>query len=114
VESATGRTARGRTVGESLLARGVPECDAALLDGVLRSGTRRGQLSVLAADQWGALHRHRKVLGLVDTPRGRYLMHREPADDGVELTTLAPIDLSRLRYRVRQLLDEARDRATRE
>ncbi|HWC81236.1 MAG TPA: ESX secretion-associated protein EspG [Pseudonocardiaceae bacterium] len=114
LESATGRAARGRNVAEVLIGRGVPECDAALLDGVLRAGTRRGQLSVLAADPWGVLHRHRKVLGLVDTPRGRYLMHREPADDGAEWTTLAPVELSRLRHRVRLLLDEARDRAARD
>lgn len=114
LEAATGRAARGRTVAESLVARDVPECDATLLDGVLRAGTGRGQLSVLAADQWGVLHRHRKVLGLVDTPRGRYLMHREPADDGVEWTTLAPIDLPRLRYRVQQVFEEARDRAARD
>jgi hypothetical protein len=117
LESATGRAARGpvhqRSVAEALLTGGVPECDATLLDGVLRAGTRRGQLSVLAADPWGVLHRHRKVLGLVDTPRGRYLMHREPADDGVEWTTLAPVDLSRLRRRARLLLDHARDQAAR-
>jgi hypothetical protein len=114
LEAATARAARNRSLAESLTARGTPECDATLIDGVLRAGTRRGQLSVLAADQWGVLHRHRKVLGLVDTPRGRYLMHREPAADGVEWTTLAPIDLPRLRHRVRTLLDEARDRAARD
>lgn len=116
LEAATGRAQRPapRGVAEVLVARGVPECDATLIDGVLRAGTRRGQLSVLAADPWGVLHRHRKVLGLVDTPKGRYLMHREPADDGVEWTTLAPVDLTRLRHRVRALLDEARDRAARD
>jgi hypothetical protein len=40
-------------------------------------------------------------------------MHREPADDGVEWTTLAPVDLNRLRHRTRLLLDEARSRAAR-
>ena len=118
LESATGRAARGsvhpRGVAEVLVSRGVPECDATLVDGVLRAGTRRGQLSVLVADPWGVLHRHRKVLGLVDTPKGRYLIHREPADDGVEWTTLAPIDLTRLRHRVRALLEQARDRAARD
>jgi hypothetical protein len=115
LESATGRSRPDqRVITEVLLARGVPECDATLLDHVLRAGTRRGQLSVLAADRCGVLHRHRKVLGLVDTPRGRYLMHREPAHDGVEWTTLAPIDLARLRHRVRLLLDESRDRAVRD
>lgn len=113
LESATGRAAGPHGVAEALVARGVPACDAALLDGVLRAGTRRGQLSVLAADPWGVLHRHRKVLGLVDTMRGRYLMHREPSADGIEWTTLAPVDLVRLRHRVRLLLDEARDRAVR-
>jgi hypothetical protein len=114
LEAATGRGARGRSVAEALGAAGVPEAESELVEGVLRDGTRRGQISVLAADRWGVLHRHRKVLGLVDTPRGRYLMHREPSGDGVDWTTLAPVDTPRLAHRVSGLLDEARARAARD
>jgi hypothetical protein len=111
LEASTALSRRGRSIAEALTERGVPTCDAELLDGVLRAGARRGQLGALAADPWGVLRRHRRVLGLVDTTRGRYLMHREPAADGVEWTTLAPVDAPRLTHRVRTLLDEARARA---
>ncbi|MDQ2708391.1 MAG: ESX secretion-associated protein EspG [Actinomycetota bacterium] len=113
LEYATGRTAGGRSIAEALMARNVPECDALVLDGVLRAGTRRGQLSMLAADSWGVLRRHHKVLGLVDTPKGRYLMHREPSDNGMGWTTLAPVDPPRLTHRARRLLTEAHTRAAR-
>jgi hypothetical protein len=113
LEYATGRNARGRSIAEALLARDVPECDAVLLDAVLRAGTRRGQLSMLAADQWGVLRRHRKVLGLVDTRKGRYLMHREPAGNGVEWTTLTPVELHGLAHRARRLLADAHRHAAR-
>lgn len=114
LDHATGRSAGGRSVAEALLARRVPECDAALLDSVLRAGTGRGQLSCLAADEWGVLRRHRRVLGLVDTSRGRYLMHRHPADDGVEWTTLTPVDLRALTHRARRLLADAHAHAARQ
>ncbi len=113
LEAATGRSGRPRPVTDALTRAGVPEADALLLDGVLRAETRRGQLSVLAADRWGVLHRHRKVLGLLDTPMGRYVMHRDTAGDDSDWTTLAPADLPRLTQRARRLLAEADHRAQR-
>ncbi|MGQ0479993.1 MAG: ESX secretion-associated protein EspG [Pseudonocardia sp.] len=107
LEAATGRSGRPRPVTAALIRAGVPEADAVLLDGVLRAETRRGQLGVLAADRWGVLHRHRRVLGLLDTPTGRYLMYRATAGDGSDWTTLAPADLPRLTQQSRRLMVEA-------
>jgi hypothetical protein len=106
-------TGRGTAVAEALTARGVPEDDAVRLDTALRAATGRGQVSVLATDPWGVLRRHRRVLGLLDTDRGRYVMHRRPAADGVEWTTLAPVDQLRLTHRVRRLLGDAHTHAAR-
>ena len=107
LEAATGESAGGQAMAEVLVERGIDAEDAELVEAMLRGATRRGQLSVLAADQWGVLHRLRKVVGVLDTPRGRYLMQRDTAADGVEWTTLAPTDLTRLRYRMDVLLAEA-------
>jgi len=113
LEAATTEQTAGGSMSDVLIERGVDAEEAALVESVLRGTTRRGQLSVLAADQWGVLHRLRKVLGLLDTPHGRYLMQRGTAADGVEWTTLAPTDLTRLRYRMDALLTEAQARAGR-
>lgn len=107
LDHATGRGARGRSVTEALMARRIPERDAALLDGVLRAATGRGQLSALAVDRWGLPRRDRRVLGLLDTARGRYLTHRQAAGDGVDWTTLTPADVRGLTHRTRQLLSAA-------
>ena len=97
----------------ALAERGVDAADAELVQAMLGGVTGRGQLSVLAADQWGVLHRLRKVIGVLDTRHGRYLMQRDVAADGVEWTTLAPTDLTRLRYRLDALLADAEARAFR-
>jgi hypothetical protein len=59
------------------------------------------------------LHRLPRVVGVLDTRRGRYLMQRNTAADGVEWTTLAPTDLPRLRDRLDALLAEVEARTRR-
>jgi len=115
LEAATAEAgpAAADTLAEALAERGVDAADAELVQAMLGDVTGRGQLSVLAADQWGVLHRLRKVIGVLDTRHGRYLMQRDVAADGVEWTTLAPTDLTRLRYRLDALLADAEARAFR-
>jgi hypothetical protein len=115
LEAATAEAgpAAADALADALAARGVDAADAELVQAMLGDVTGRGQLSVLAADQWGVLHRLRKVIGVLDTRHGRYLMQRDVAADGVEWTTLAPTDLTRLRYRLDALLADAEARAIR-
>jgi hypothetical protein len=113
LEAAVAEQGGGRGVAETLVARGLVEEDANQVEAMLRGTVRRGQLSVLAADPWGVLHRLRRVIGLLDTQHGRYLMQRDPAADGVDWTTLAPIDPARLRRRLDAMLAEAGARAGR-
>ncbi|HEY2203503.1 MAG TPA: ESX secretion-associated protein EspG [Pseudonocardia sp.] len=103
----------GVAVAEGLRRRGVPAEDAEQVESMVSAVRGRGQLSVLAADQWGVLHRLRRVLGVLDTARGRYLMQRDTAADGVEWTTLCPVDVPRTRHRLDRLLVEARTHAGR-
>ena len=112
LEAATAEAGRD-AVTDALVERGIDAEDAALVQAMLSGATGRGQLSVLAADQWGVLHRLRKVIGVLDTRHGRYLLRRDVATDGVEWTTLAPTDPTRLRYRLDALLAEAEARAVR-
>ncbi|HEX4361309.1 MAG TPA: ESX secretion-associated protein EspG [Pseudonocardia sp.] len=112
LEAATGE-ADPTGLADALVERGIDAEDAALVQAMLAGATGRGQLSVLASDQWGVLHRLRKVIGVLDTRHGRYLMQRDVAADGVEWTTLAPTDPTRLRYRLDALLAEAEARAVR-
>ncbi|WP_028925962.1 ESX secretion-associated protein EspG [Pseudonocardia acaciae] len=109
LEAATAEAGQGggRTLAEALAARGLTEDDAEQVEAILHATSRRGQLSVLAADHWGVLHRLRKVVGVLDTRHGRYLMQRATAADGVEWTTLAPTDTNRLHARLDTLLAEA-------
>lgn len=112
LDAATGEVGAG-AIAETLVGRGVTADDAELVQDMLLGATGRGQLSVLAADQWGVLHRLGRIIGVLDTRHGRYLMQRETAADGVEWTTLAPTDLPRLRHRLAGLLAEAEARAGR-
>jgi hypothetical protein len=113
LDAATGEPAGGRPMAEVLVDRGVDPEDAELVEALVRGAVRRGQLSALAADQWGVLHRLPKVIGVLDTRHGRYLMHRDTAPDGVEWTSLAPADPHRLHTRLDVLLAEAEVAATR-
>jgi hypothetical protein len=112
LDAATADSASG-AIAETLFGRGAAADDAELVQDMLLGTTGRGQLSVLAADQWGVLHRLGRIIGVLDTRCGRYLMQRETAADGVEWTTLAPTDLPRLRHRMEGLLAEAEARAGR-
>jgi hypothetical protein len=113
LDAATGEPGGGRPMAEVLLDRRVDPEDAELVEALLRGAVRRGQVSALAADQWGVLHRLPKVIGVLDTRHGRYLMHRETARDGVEWTTFAPTDPRRLHTRLAVLLAEAEVAAAR-
>jgi ESX secretion-associated protein EspG len=88
----------------ALVDRGVGAGDAGLLARMLGSTERRAQLVALTGDRWGGTTRAGGVLGVLDGPRGRYLLTRSPADDGVEWTTVAPVDDRRLRHRLGELL----------
>lgn len=113
LEAATAEQGAGHPRAETLVARGLDEEDAVQVEAMLRGTVRRGQLSVLATDRWGVLHRLRRVIGLLDTQHGRYLMQRDPAADGVDWTTLAPTDPARLHTRLDAMLAEAQARAGR-
>ncbi|GAA1242567.1 ESX secretion-associated protein EspG [Pseudonocardia aurantiaca] len=90
-----------------LLGRDVPPGEAGLLVRMLAGTERRAQIVALAADRWGVLHRSGGVLGVLDGPRGRYLLTRTTGDDGVDWSTLAPTDDRRLRHRLSELLGAA-------
>lgn len=99
-------------VGESnlrseLLARDVPDEDASLLARMLDGAQRRAHFSALAADRWGVLRRLPQVIGVLEGPRGRYLMTRTTGEDGVDWVTFAPVDHRRLRERLSELLQDA-------
>jgi EspG family len=87
----------------ALVAGGVPPSDAGLLARMLGGTERRAQLVALTGDPWGGATRAGGVLGVLDGPRGRYLLTRSTADDGVEWTTVAPADDRRLRHRLGEL-----------
>jgi hypothetical protein len=82
--------------------RGVPPDEAGLVARMLRGIHTRTEVSTVAVDRWGLRSRSADVLGVLDGPRGRYLVTRDGA-----WTTVAPVDTRRLRHRVAELLDAA-------
>ena len=88
----------------SLIARDVPATEAGLLTRMLAGTGRRAQIVAMAGDRWGVLRRSGGVLGVLDAPRGRYLLTRTIGEDGAEWTTVAPTDDRSLRHRVAELL----------
>jgi hypothetical protein len=91
----------------ALVGAGVPAAEAALLARMLAGTDHRGQVVALAGDRWGVLRRAGGVLGVLDAPRGRYLLTRSTAADGVEWTTVAPADERQLRHQIAELLATA-------
>ena len=91
----------------ALLGAGVPPAEAALLARMVAGTRRRAQVVALAADRWGVLRRAGGVLGVLDGPRGRYLLTRSTGEDGVEWATVAPADDRQLRHRISDLLATA-------
>jgi EspG family len=91
----------------ALIDAAVPSADAALLATMLAGTRRRAQVVALGADRWGVLRRAGGVLGVLDGPRGRYLLTRSTGDDGVEWATIAPADDRQLRHRIADLLATA-------
>ena len=90
-----------------LVAQHVPPDDAALLTRMLDEVESSAQLVALATDRWGVLRRSGGVLAVLDGPRGRYLLTRTTAEDGVGWTTVAPTDDRRLRVRLAELFAAA-------
>lgn len=90
----------------ALIAQGVATSEAGLLARMAAGDVRRAQIVALLADARGVPHRHGGVLTLLDARTGRCLLTRATADDGVEWTTIAPVDDRRLRHRVAGLLDD--------
>ena len=83
----------------------VPVAEASLLARVL--GGVRGHAQVVAAGAAGSgsgVRRVGPVLGILDGARGRYHLTRTVGEDGVEWTTVAPMDERRLRHRMAELL----------
>lgn len=85
----------------------VPAAEASLLARLLGGVRGRAQIVAAATDESGVARRAGGVLGILDGARGRYLLTRAAAEDGVEWTTVAPTDDRRLRYRVAELLTGA-------
>jgi hypothetical protein len=90
-----------------LIRRGVPAAEAGLLARMLAGTDRRAQVVALGADRWGVLRRAGGVLGVLDGPRGRYLLTRSRGEDGTEWATVAPADTRQLRHRIAELLATA-------
>jgi len=91
----------------ALIGAGVPATDAALLAAMVAGTRQRAQVVALGADRWGVLRRAGGVLGVLDGPRGRYLLTRSPGEDGVEWATITPADDRQLRHRISELLATA-------
>ncbi len=91
----------------ALIGAGVPTPEAALLATMVAGTTRRAQVVALGADRWGVLRRAGGVLGVLDGPRGRYLLTRSTGEDGVEWATVTPADDRELRHRIADLLTTA-------
>lgn len=83
----------------ALLAGGVAATEASLLCHMLHGVTGRAQVAGLIADRFGVLARVGGVVGVLDGPRGRYLLTRCG-----EWSTVAPTDPRSLRRRVAELL----------
>lgn len=81
--------------------------EAALLARMLGAAERRAQLVALTGDRWGGSTRCGAVLGVLDGARGRYLLTRSTGEDGVDWSTVAPVDDRRLRHRLADLLTGA-------
>ncbi|GAA5150417.1 ESX secretion-associated protein EspG [Pseudonocardia eucalypti] len=113
LDAAAAESEAGLGLAEALRYRGVPAEEAELVAAMMSGERRRGQISVLAADHWGVLHRLPKIVGMFETHRGRYLIQRDTAADGVDWTTLAPTTQPSLRHRLERLLTQAESRATR-
>jgi hypothetical protein len=91
----------------ALIDAGVPPIEAGLLATMLAGTRQRAQVVALGADRWGVLRRAGGVLGVLDGPRGRYLLTRSTGEDGVEWATVAPADDRQLRHRIADLLATA-------
>ncbi|MET0189790.1 MAG: ESX secretion-associated protein EspG, partial [Pseudonocardia sediminis] len=76
---------------------------------VLRGPAHRGQVAAVVHDRWGSPHRPVGHLTLLDAPDGRYRLTRATADDGVEWSTLAPVDARCLHALLGDLLDTAQE-----
>jgi EspG family len=97
--------AHGTGVRSALRARGVPGSDAGLLERMLTSGPGRAQVVALATGPAGIARRVGGVLGVLDGPGGRYLLSRRVGEDGVEWSTVAPVDARGLRHRMAVMLE---------
>jgi len=107
VPSAVLATAPAAQVRPALVDAGVAPAEAALLTAMVAGTRRRAQVVALGADRWGVLRRAGGVLGVLDGPRGRYLLTRSTGEDGVEWATIAPADDRQLRHRITDLLATA-------
>lgn len=68
------------------------------------SASGRAQVVALATDPAGVARRVGGVVGVLDGLGGRYLLSRRVGDDGVEWSTVAPVDARGLRHRMAVLL----------
>jgi EspG family len=107
VPSAVLGAAPATGVRPALIGAGVAPAEAALLAAMVAGTRRRAQAVALGADRWGVLRRAGGVLGVLDGPRGRYLLTRTTGEDGVEWATIAPADDRQLRHRIADLLATA-------
>jgi hypothetical protein len=101
------RSASGAGPRADLVHHGDIAEEAGPLTRMLRGVRWRAQVGASVADRWGSPRRCGQVLGVLDGPRGRYLTTRSRSDDGVDWTTVAPVDDRRLRLRVTALLAQA-------
>lgn len=88
----------------ALMAQDVPAPEAGLLQRMLAPGPGRAQVVALTTDAAGIARRAGGVLGILDGPRGRYLMTRLLGVDDVEWITIAPADPRSLRHRMEVML----------
>lgn len=84
----------------------MPLHEAHALAGMLAGMSLRGQFGVQRRDGDGVLRRGRRVVGLHDTPDGRYAFLTLPGADGTPWSTVTPAGNDRLAACVRELAAE--------
>lgn len=85
---------------------GVPLHKAQGLAGMLAGLSLRGQFGVQRRDRDGAMLRANRVVGVHDTPDGRYVFLHKPSSNGRPWSTVTPADNERLAECVWELADE--------
>lgn len=89
-----------------LTERAVPLSEAQAVAGMLAGMSLRGQFGAQRRARDGRMVRAGRVVGMHDTPDGRYLFLTRPSTDGSDWSTLTPAGNDRIAGCLWELLDE--------